>query len=200
MHSVLSSLHRLLFYLFSSYYIFTELVMPPTCTCQDLDLSHLLIGVILSLYAAWYSAANLRMNNHDRVIYWIAMPKATVIIDLCSDFMTCIVWACIITYMYSKLKLLYVFLCYYWDCCDSAPSGFRSGGSSSRGAVTNPRLDSYVQLLERMSVSSMGRSLSGEDLQQVRHAASRILAHVASLGECQTGGCLTRWMSDMSPH
>lgn len=58
---------------------------------------------------------------------------------------------------------------------------YRSRGASA-GTSTNPRLDSYIQLLEKMSVSSMVRTLNADDLQQVRHAASRILSHVGSLG------------------
>ena len=60
-------------------------------------------------------------------------------------------------------------------------TGHSSSSGSLKGAA-NSKLDSYMQILEKMSVSSMVKSLNSEDLQQVRYAASRILQHVCTLG------------------
>ena len=60
-----------------------------------------------------------------------------------------------------------------------------TGNSSSTGSLKGAsysKIDSYIQILEKMSVSSMVKTLNSEDLQQVRYAATRILQHVCTLG------------------
>ncbi|XP_067931710.1 cytosolic carboxypeptidase 1-like [Watersipora subatra] len=56
-----------------------------------------------------------------------------------------------------------------------------TGHSSSMKGGSSPKLDTYVQLLEKMSLSSTAKTLNSDDLQQARHAASRIFQHIAAL-------------------
>jgi len=63
----------------------------------------------------------------------------------------------------------------------------KCGGSGS----SHMKVAAHFQVLEKMNVPSAVRTLSSDDLQQVRHAANRILTYIMSQGETRVtnGGC-----------